>query len=142
MIDSFEGEFFFLSNFFEKPAPSNEHYFQAAKATNEKDREYVMSAPTPGAAKHRGRWDIKCRPDWEEIKIKVMKDLCRVKFSDLELRKLLLEKTGDQELVEGNWWNDDYWGVCKKKGTGQNHLGKILMEIRAEIKEEMKGGRA
>ena len=56
-----------------------------------------------------------------------MTDLCRIKFSDPHLRSLLLA-TGDAELIEGNWWHDQFWGVCN--GVGQNQLGKILMAIR------------
>jgi predicted NAD-dependent protein-ADP-ribosyltransferase YbiA (DUF1768 family) len=32
---------------------------------------------------------------------------------------------------EGNTWNDRFWGVCR--GSGLNHLGRILMEVRAEV---------
>ena len=81
---------------------------------------------TPGQAKRAGN-KLVLRPDWEQIKIIVMTDLCRIKFQDPHMRKLLLD-TGDAELIEGNWWNDTFWGVCN--GIGQNHLGKILMAIR------------
>uniref|UniRef100_UPI00345E83CD NADAR domain-containing protein n=1 Tax=uncultured Duncaniella sp. TaxID=2768039 RepID=UPI00345E83CD len=40
--------------------------------------------------------------------------------------------TGDAELVEGNYWHDTVWGVCD--GVGENHLGKILMRVREELK--------
>lgn len=53
------------------------------------------------------------------------------KMSEPKLRSQLLS-TGTAELVEGNWWNDRYWGVCN--GRGENHLGKILMRIREELK--------
>ena len=46
---------------------------------------------------------------------------------------LRLVETGTEELVEGNDWGDTYWGVCK--GTGKNMLGKILMEVREELKK-------
>ena len=36
------------------------------------------------------------------------------------------------ELIEGNVWNDTFWGVCN--GKGHNHLGKILMKVRDEIR--------
>ena len=55
----------------------------------------------------------------------------RKKFADPELRNLLLA-TGDEELIEGNYWGDTYWGVCN--GVGQNKLGKLLMQVREEIK--------
>jgi predicted NAD-dependent protein-ADP-ribosyltransferase YbiA (DUF1768 family) len=50
----------------------------------------------------------------------------------------MLIDTGDQELIEGNWWGDVIWGVCN--GKGENHLGKILMEVRKELKGERRSG--
>ena len=44
-----------------------------------------------------------------------------------------MEDTNNEELIEGNTWNDTYWGVCN--GRGQNHLGKILMKVRSLLKE-------
>jgi predicted NAD-dependent protein-ADP-ribosyltransferase YbiA (DUF1768 family) len=68
------------------------------------------------------------RPDWESVKLQVMEDLLVQKFADEHLEKQLQE-TGDADLIEGNYWGDDFWGVDKKKG-GKNHLGKLLMKIR------------
>lgn len=45
-----------------------------------------------------------------------------------------LEATGDSLLVEGNWWHDTFWGVCN--GFGENNLGKLLMKIREELKND------
>ena len=84
---------------------------------------------TPGKAKKMGR-KVALRPDWEQVKNDVMLALLREKFLDSTLRKKLLE-TGDAELVEGNWWGDVYWGVCK--GVGENHLGRLLMQVRSEL---------
>lgn len=53
------------------------------------------------------------------------------KFSYPYLRKWLLE-TGEEELIEGNNWGDKFWGQVN--GIGENHLGRLLMEIREEIK--------
>jgi ribA/ribD-fused uncharacterized protein len=83
----------------------------------------------PSQSKKLGR-SIDLRKDWEEVKEEIMEYVIRAKFSDPELQDLLLE-TGQQELVEGNWWKDTYWGVCN--GIGQNKLGKILMKIRDEL---------
>lgn len=61
-----------------------------------------------------------------------MYEICKAKFTQhKDLAEKLLE-TGDEELVEGNKWNDTYWGVCN--GKGKNQLGKILMRIREELK--------
>jgi hypothetical protein len=40
--------------------------------------------------------------------------------------------TGDAELVEGNTWGDEFWGVCN--GRGSNQLGRLLMEVRALLR--------
>ena len=48
---------------------------------------------------------------------------------DIDLRSLLVA-TGDRELIEGNTWGDTFWGVDKNTGQGENHLGRILMELR------------
>ena len=137
MIDRFDGEYAFLSNYSASPFrinyvlfPTMEHYFQANKADNQNDYLHIAYAPTPGEAKRLGR-KIQLRPDWEEIKDNVMLTGLRKKFANPELRNLLLA-TGDEELVEGNYWGDTYWGVCN--GVGQNKLGKLLMQVREEIK--------
>lgn len=136
MIDSFDGKYAFLSNFYEHPIsegnltfPTNEHYFQAMKTLDLTERIAIARAGTPGQSKRMGR-SVKLRSDWEEIKLSVMETALRLKFADPELAKKL-KATGDEELVEGNWWNDTYWGVCK--GVGENHLGKLLMKIRSEL---------
>lgn len=137
MINSFEGEYAFLSNFYEHPIsngvitfPTNEHYFQAMKTLEDDERLAIARAATPGQAKRMGR-SINLRPDWESIKLDVMETAVRIKFTDPELAAKLIA-TGDEELIEGNWWNDTFWGVCN--GVGENHLGKILMKVRADIK--------
>ena len=50
---------------------------------------------------------------------------------DESLKEMLL-LTGDQEIIEENYWGDTFWGVCR--GKGQNHLGKILMKVRDELR--------
>ena len=137
MINSFEGEYAFLSNFYEHPIsngvitfPTNEHYFQAMKTLEDDERLAIARAATPGQAKRMGR-KVQLRSDWESIKLDVMETAVRIKFTDPELAAKLIA-TGDEELVEGNWWNDTFWGVCN--GVGENHLGKILMKVRADIK--------
>lgn len=138
MIDSFRNEYYFLSNFYNSHVEynglvytNNEAAFQAQKCP-ERAREFTGLAPND--AKRLGR-QVKLRPDWEEVKLDIMTDIVRSKFNRRQhpvLCRRLLE-TGDEELVEGNYWNDYYWGVCK--GHGENHLGKILMQVREELKE-------
>lgn len=146
IISSFKDKYDFLSNFYLHPVrwqgveyPSNEHAFQAAKTLDLKVRERIRNAGTPGRAKKLGGPLAKggiviLRNGWENSRLFVMLTLVRRKFEDPHLADLLLA-TGDAELVEGNWWGDTFWGVCGKAG-GKNHLGKILMQVRDEIRRE------
>jgi ribA/ribD-fused uncharacterized protein len=138
-IDRFVDEYRFLSNFFPSTIDYNgkrwktvEHAYQAAKTLDESEKKAIHAAPTPGQAKKLGRI-VKIREDWEQIKFSIMQELVEEKFKNPILRQLLLD-TQDAELIEGNNWNDVTWGVYK--GIGQNWLGKILMSIRAKIKNE------
>lgn len=141
VIDSFDNEYAFLSNFYEVPVkwegityPSNEHAFQAAKSLNPACRLEVAAAGTPGKAKRMGR-NLQLRSDWENVKYDIMLDIVLAKFHQhLDLAEALLD-TGNAELIEGNWWNDTTWGVCN--GVGKNWLGKILMTVREQLKFEI-----
>jgi ribA/ribD-fused uncharacterized protein len=143
VIDSFRGKYFFLSNFFLKPVyyksewyKSSEHAFQAQKATNRKDKQYVQNAKSAAQAKRRGK-EIMCRKRWNEIKMMVMYEILLCKFTDGILADKLLD-TKDDLLVEGNSWGDKYWGMVKDPKTGDwkgdNFLGKLLMKVRNEIR--------
>lgn len=136
MINSFSGNYAFLSNFYNSPFTyngkkyrTNEHFFQAAKAKSDILHEYVRNAASAADAKKRGK-EIARREDWEGIKDAVMYLGLMLKFQDSRLKQLLLD-TGDEDLVEGNTWNDTYWGICN--GQGKNKLGKLLMEVRSKI---------
>ena len=134
MIESFTGEYEFLSNFYVCPVTyngitykSSEHAYQAAKALTKEDHDAVMNCKTPGQAKRMGA-KIQIKPDWDKIKNRVMFDIVYNKFDqNKEIREKLFA-TCDELLVEGNYWGDCYWGICG--GKGLNYLGKILMEIR------------
>jgi len=139
MISSFKGRYDFLSNFYPCIIPWNggkyssvEHAYQATKCVFPKDRERIRKAPTPKVAKEIGR-KVAIVPWWEDIKVDVMRELLIKKFRRYELKKRLL-KTGDEELVEGNWWGDRFWGVCR--GRGENWLGRLLMETRQFYRDE------
>lgn len=127
VIDSFSGKYRFLSNF----EGGVEHIFQAMKTTDYKEQIWVLNSVTPGTAKRRGR-KVTLRPDWEDIKIDVMEHCLRGKFANPLYQRLLIQ-TGDAELIEGNTWNDTFWGVCN--GNGRNELGKLLMKLRKEYQD-------
>lgn len=137
-IDKFDGEYFFLSNFYNsvqsvkgKPYKTNEHYFQAEKADNEAEHEQIRLSGSAAESKKLGR-KVKLRSNWESIKDQVMLDGLRAKFSNPILKQKLLD-TGDAILIEGNTWQDKYWGVCG--GVGKNKLGILLMKVREELKK-------
>ena len=150
MINNFDKEYAFLSNFYPSPIPFKtmdgrtvmadtvEHYFQAAKAASMEECLEILAAPTPGASKKYGR-RCQLRSDWEQIKDSVMEQALRLKFSDIELKTKLLA-TGDEPLEEGTWWHDNEWGncYCDKCANiqGKNKLGKLLMKLREEYKNE------
>ena len=68
----------------------------------------------------------------EEVKDQIMYEIVLNKFSQNEELREKLIATGDEYLAEGNTWHDTYWGVCN--GKGKNKLGKILMQVREELK--------
>lgn len=137
MINKFRGKYYFLSNFYEADVEydgitynNNEAAFQAQKVLDD-SRKLRFKDLNPRRAKQLGR-RVKLRSDWEKVKDTYMYEICKAKFSqNPKLAKKLLA-TGDEELVEGNKWNDTYWGVCN--GRGKNKLGKILMKVRKELR--------
>lgn len=135
IIDKFDGEFSWLSNFYPATVlydnvtyPSVENAYQAAKTNNVKDR-YEFETCSAGRSKKLGRLLI-IREDWNYVKNDVMYRLLTQKFRIDELRNKLIE-TNNSEIIEGNNWNDTYWGVCN--GIGSNKLGKMIMQIRTNI---------
>ena len=138
MIGSFTGKYNYLSNFYPCEVEldgeiyqSTEHAFQAAKTDNPDSRKKIRDCGYAGQAKRLGR-AVSCRSDWDDVRINIMTDLVRQKFTKhLDLQEKLLE-TGNRKLVEGNWHGDTFWGTCG--GHGENYLGKILMEIREELR--------
>lgn len=137
MIDRFDGEYYFLSNFYPSPVtmygevyPTVEHAFQAAKCLYPNDRWRIRHAPYPNEAKRIGR-GVALVDRWDELRVPIMTELVRRKFEGNSQLRYLLLATTPHELVEGNTWGDRFWGVYQ--GVGENHLGKILMQIREEV---------
>ena len=154
-VNSFKGRYFFLSNFYSCEIehkgityPSVEHYYVALKVTSMQFidgvyytapdfRELIAKVKEPGDVKKMGR-RVKVRSDWDEKKLGFMEWGIREKFKNPKLAEMLLE-TGELELIEGNNWHDVWWGQCscpKCKGGGHNYLGKILMQIREELRQQ------
>jgi len=152
-ITAFRGEYQFLSNFAYSPfhAPfylrssglyyfkTVEHFFQASKAQKFEDANKIRLASSARTAKTLGR-GIELIDSWDSHRIPAMLAGLRAKFTQ---NNSLLEKllaTGDAKLVEGNNWNDRYWGMVQLNGAnglvwvGENHLGKLLMQVREELR--------
>lgn len=136
MINSFRGDYGFLSNFHYSKIEmegitflSGEAAFQSFK---DLDKQTSFAELTPAEAKRKGK-RVSLRADWEDVKIHIMYNVTLAKFEQNEDLKQLLLLTGDKQLVEGNYWNDTCWGVCG--GVGSNLLGEILMIVREQLQE-------
>ncbi|AUG85284.1 hypothetical protein FDJ20_gp082 [Vibrio phage Thalassa] len=142
-INSFRGEHAFLSNMFEVVIehdgityPSSENMYQAFKAEEKRERKLIAKLP-PNQSKNYWKFNPVKNQLFHCNKLAYMETCLRAKFSNPHLAHLLLA-TGDAELIEGNWWGDGFWGVIEKTGHGHNNLGKLLMKIREELREELK----
>jgi len=137
-------EFIFLSNFYHSPFmdssgvlwQTNEHYYQAMKTVDLLERALVWAAKTPKDSKRLGRQVAK-REDWENIKEDVMMNGLRMKFTLGSKMAQYLIATSDNEIIEHAPW-DNYWG-SGKDGKGENRLGALLMEHRANLNSAMAG---
>jgi ribA/ribD-fused uncharacterized protein len=125
----FEGETF----------ETSEHAYQAGKARKPQVREWILAAPSPAlvamAAHGLYWWDI--RSDWSKIKFDRMRDVLRAKFTQHEDLRDLLLSTGDSRLIESASVNNPVnrlWGEVN--GVGKNMLGKLLMEVRDELRTQ------
>jgi N-glycosidase YbiA len=137
-IESFTKEYSYLSNFYPSLVmfdgqvyPTVEHAYVAAKTLDLEVRKKIQKITNPSQVKKFGK-TIALRDDWEDVKISIMEQLCWQKFSSNSSLAEKLLSTDYAELIEGNTWGDVFWGVCN--GKGHNHLGKILMKIREELR--------
>jgi len=143
----FMDDYGFLSNFHNAPMrighitfPTVEHYYQSCKAVIKSDRDKIIKAASPGKARRLGQ-TITIRKDWDtNLKLNIMRKGVEEKFRQHPvLIEKLLSIPDDVEIVEGNGWHDTFWGecYCGKCMKGENHLGKILMDIRARNRQAM-----
>lgn len=141
-IKGFFGDYRWLSNF--EPCaivfegleyPSSENAYQAAKLKNTEDRlQFQTLSASKSKRIFREQEFENLTEDWHNAKYGIMKSILIDKFSrNRELRDKLLE-TGNKYLEETNHWHDVYWGVDYRTGEGEGNLGKLLMEIRENIK--------
>ncbi len=139
-IYGFKNEYRWLSNFYKLQEPIDlygcvfyytENLYQAFKC-NKADDFILMASLTPGEAKRFGK-RVELNPDFEANKLSIMKQILDIKFRQEYFKRRLLA-TGNCLIFEENSWKDFFWGC--HNGIGENHLGKIIMEIREELKKE------
>lgn len=115
------------------PWQTVEHYFQAMKFPGTEHEQAIQLAPAPMIAKQMGNdHDRPLRTDWSEVKDDVMRRAVHAKFAQNPDIRAVLLGTREEELIE-DAPGDYYWG-CGAEGTGKNMLGKILMEVRGELR--------
>lgn len=162
-IMMFDGPHEFLNNFYESDGPqvilpaeegvdgrmlgalpcrSVEHAYQAWKTLVWEERLVVVGARHAGQSRRLGQ-KVTLRPDFSSTtQVAIMLLLQRQKYAlaHPQLRQWLLD-TGDAVLMEGNTWGDIFFGVnfnpaAREDGKtgGENHLGQLLMQVRAEIR--------
>jgi len=128
-------EYAWLSNFEECPVtdlhgmvwPSAEHCYQAAKTKDPSYRDAVLDCTSAVIAKRFGA-TIKPRPDWDKIKVEVMRRILVAKFTqNPKFYSLLLNTEGCQLVHYAPW--DGFWGTGKW-GRGEDIMGKLLTEMR------------
>lgn len=136
----YEQDFYVLSNFSAFAVrwgynlfPTSEHAYHWEKFNRTTHRVNIHQALSAHAAfkyaeEHRGER----RPDWDTVKVDVMRNILRAKAEQHEYVRRKLLATGDRELIEDSW-RDDFWGWGPSR-DGQNMLGKLWMEIRAELR--------
>ena len=114
--------------------PTSEHYFQAQKFTGTENEEAVRNAKSPMIAARIGRDRSRgLRSDWEQSKDGIMLEAVRAKFGQHPGLRSLLLSTGTAEIVE-HTSKDAYWGDGGD-GLGRNMLGRILMQVREELRQ-------
>jgi ribA/ribD-fused uncharacterized protein len=141
MINKFREQYSWLSNFAKVSVefdgvvyPSVENAYQAAKLVDKEARVQFQTFSSKEAKQFYKK--NKITAVWtDETKLQVMESFLRQKYAK-EPFKTLLKETGTVEIVEGNYWHDNFYGSCscnKCGNKGDNKLGKLLMKIRSEL---------
>lgn len=141
-ISNFCYEYQFLSNCYPSKFiyegityRSVEHAFQSIKCSSFKDKIKVHNCANASEARKYGR-SVHLRQTWTTERIDAMKKLLKIKFNKPVLKEKLIALAGE-ELIEGNYNHDTFWGKCfcnTHKGEGENQLGKLLTELASDLK--------
>lgn len=136
MIPEFKNKYRWLSNFYPVEItldgiayPSVEHAYMSSKSDDTSWKHFCSDVSnSAGTVKKRSR-EIQLKPEWDNLKLSIMKECINQKYAQEPFRSKLIA-TGNQHIQEGNWWGDQFWGVCLKSGQGSNHLGKLILSVR------------
>lgn len=141
MIHEFKGDYRWLSNFEAvtiyldgQKYPSVEHAYMSAKSNEYEWKVFCTDINnTAGEVKKKSR-EVKLIDGWDTIKFRVMEHCLVQKYEQEPFRSKLI-KTGNQNIVEGNYFGDIVWGVDLKytPNIGENHLGRMIMKIREDL---------
>lgn len=119
---------------------STESAYQFHKFTDSKLSAWILQAPRQSILAMTAHLfniprykEMYVRPDWDKIKVDLMRELLYCKFYQHKDLKICLISTGSSLLVEDT--TDDYFWGCGSEGTGKNILGKLLMEVRADLQK-------
>lgn len=140
----YEQDFYVLSNFSAFTLRWSGNRFDTSEAVYHWEKfpnspgirdEIRLAASAHEAFKLAERNKAWRRPDWDAVKVDVMRDILRAKAEQHEYVRRKLLATGDRELIE-NSWRDDFWGWGQNR-DGHNMLGKLWMTIRAELRSQI-----
>lgn len=147
----YEQDFYVLSNFSSfnlkwcgEVFPTSEHAYHwekfrrpvigeddnARSARTSLARAVMHASSAHDAFQLANYWKGMRNPEWDKWKVSIMRDILFAKAGQHEYVRRKLLATGDRELIE-NSWRDDFWGWGPNR-DGENMLGKLWMEVRAE----------
>lgn len=119
---------------------SVEALYQALRFPNNPEiQRMIIAENSPMTAKMKSKpFRNFTRPDWKKVRVSIMKWSLRVKlFYHYERFSKLLLSTEGKPIVEDSR-KDDFWGaILTDDGSlfvGCNVLGRLLMELREDIK--------
>ncbi len=127
--------------------PTSEHaylYQQALFAKDDVASNNILSSTDPADAKQFShKIQNLNKTEWNKGKREIMKNILRIKFKEKEMGEQLLA-SGDKNIHESG--RDTFWAtgvslshknaMVKEGYNGDSILGKLLMEIRGELKEK------
>lgn len=135
----FKDKYFFLSNFYNTDVVleinGQELKFKNAEAAFQAQKNYSLAEKfvllSGAEAKKLGKTIPITTESWKTERLYAMAKALHSKFKHFGL--LFMLKLIKEEIVEDNYWDDTFWGVCTNKKynhEGKNILGKMLMNIR------------